>query len=666
MTDRLDRFINSRIFAPVLFAITTILAYGFMVPYTGFYWDDWVFAWIAKFLGPAEFIPAFIWIRPFLIPIFFTTTSLIPPVPLYWQIFMLLIRFVAGLSAWFTFRNIWPHLKQQTLIASLLFLVFPAYSQHWVAYTHINQEWVAFILYLLSMGLTAGALRNPKRSRGFTILALVLMFEGLFATEYFLGMEPLRFLFIWVILSDDAKELRDGFFKALRVWLPYLIIWLLNGLWLAWYYSQGYNAYELAIAKQPQRNLFVDIADAVWKAGVYAWAQVLVLTSKAITSPTSILTLALVILAFIILLPIVKRVSNSSQIQDKAHWQFILIGLIGLMLGRVPSLAAGLPFRLQSSFDRFAISMMLGGSLFILGLVGLLIRNPRVRVYVLVFMIALGTGQQFFNGNIFRRDWDRQQEIFWQMKWRMPSLEPNTLLLTDEIAVDYESDISLMGPINWIYEPDYERGDLHYLLLYIDNRLGGTLPSLEPGLDIKFSLRTQTFHGSTSQTVVFHIPENGCLRVLDPSLGDDETYSKTLGRVLDAVHLSNPAFIHRDEIEPVSFLVEPEVTWCYYYTKAELARQFQDWEQILALEDDAKRNGFEADDPFDLLPFIEANAMSGNFNDAMEYSTRAIEKDGRVRVGVCKVWERVQAEGPRGGEAGAMISGALGEFQCGH
>ena len=48
-----------------------------------------------------EFIPAFAGVRPFLGPIFFLTTSLIPPVPLYWQIFALLIRFIAVLSAWF-------------------------------------------------------------------------------------------------------------------------------------------------------------------------------------------------------------------------------------------------------------------------------------------------------------------------------------------------------------------------------------------------------------------------------------------------------------------------------------------------------------------------------------------------------------------------------------
>ena len=102
------------------FCLSPSIAYGLLLPLTGFYWDDLPFAWIAKFLGPQEFIPAFAQVRPFLGPIFFVTTSLIPPVPLYWQIFALVIRFISGLSAWFALNQIWPHHKRQTLIVSLL------------------------------------------------------------------------------------------------------------------------------------------------------------------------------------------------------------------------------------------------------------------------------------------------------------------------------------------------------------------------------------------------------------------------------------------------------------------------------------------------------------------------------------------------------------------
>src|SRR5690349_2609830 len=240
---------------PLLFLLVTGITYGLLLPLTGFYWDDLPFAWMAKFLGPQEFIPAFAGVRPFLGPIFFLMTSLIPPVPLYWQIFALLIRFFAVLSAWFTLTQIWPHHKRQTLLVSLLFLVFPGYSQHWVAFTHINQEWIPFIFYLLSFGFTASALRKSiaQREAGggdttqstklslipgyYTILAVLFLVVGVFPTEYFVSIEPMRFLFIWVLVSERLGGFRHRFVETLKRWWPYLLMWLANGAWLAYFYT---------------------------------------------------------------------------------------------------------------------------------------------------------------------------------------------------------------------------------------------------------------------------------------------------------------------------------------------------------------------------------------------------------------------------------------------
>jgi len=220
---------------PLLFLLVTIAAYGLLLPLTGFYWDDWPFAWMAKFLGPAEFIPAFAGVRPFLGPIFFVSTSLIPPVPLYWQIFALVIRFIAVLSAWFALGNIWPRHKRQTLIASLLFLVFPGYSQQWVAFTHINQEWIPLIFYLFSFGFTARALRSwsviarndansvmtkqsPAHAFPNTIYALLCLVAGVFPTEYFVSIEPMRFLFMWVIVSEQVNGFGQRVVETLKRW----------------------------------------------------------------------------------------------------------------------------------------------------------------------------------------------------------------------------------------------------------------------------------------------------------------------------------------------------------------------------------------------------------------------------------------------------------------
>lgn len=678
---------------PLFFLLITVVSYGLLLPLTGFYWDDWPFAWMAEFLGPQEFIPAFAGVRPFLGPLFFVTTSLIPPVPLYWQIFALVIRFIAVLSAWFALNQIWPRHKRPALIASLLFLVFPGYSQHWVAFTHINQEWIPFILYLLSFGLTARALRQstalsegvvvveaqvtkqPLVSNRYTIYALLLLAAGVFPTEYFVSIEPMRFLFIWVIVSEQFNGFRSRCIETLRRWWPYLLIWLANAAWLAYFYTIGdYASYEVEVVNEPLTPAYVfsSLGDAIWKAGFYVWAQIILLASKTITAPTTLVTVALIIVTFVSLAFYLRKLN----IYDVGTRIFaiaaILIGLAGILLGRIPSFAAGLPLTLQSSFDRFMISMMLGGSLFITGLIELFIRNPRIKVYVFAFLIALGIGQQFFNANIFRRDWTKQQEIYWQLAWRIPAMQPGTALLTHQLPVDYETDLSFTAPINWMYAPEYSRSaivprNLPYALLYTEKRLGGSaLPSLEKNTPISLPIRRVSFHGSTSQVLVIYMPPNGCLRVLDPARSDEITYGRQPRFLTEAIPLSDPSniIVDSDQTAKIPFLVEPEHTWCYYFEKAELARQQGDWNQVLELMKAAGSSGYEPEDPLEWLALIEAQALTGNMEAAAELSNEVLKQENGMRRGVCELWKRIQAIKGGDEEEAARADQILSAFQC--
>ena len=636
-----------------LFAGITVIAYGLMLPFTGFYWDDWPFAWIAKFLGPADFFPAFAPFRPFLGPIFYLTTSLIPPVPIYWQIFALVIRLILGLSTWWAFKQIWPNRPQTTLIASLFILVFPGYSQHWVALTHINQELIPFIFYLLSFGFTFKAINEQKKSC--LIAALVFQVLGIFPTEYFFGIEGIRALFIFFHFQGNIKERS---INALKIWWPYLLVWIFNAAWLYYYYKFGaYNSYEVTAAQSPNL-LFIltEALDAVWKAGIYVWTQVIVLTFSSLPAPGSILTLGLVTVSAAFLIPYLLRTAQVISDNERSFpVSLIIIGLFGILLGRLPSLAAGLPLTLQSSFDRFMISMMIGGSLFTIGLLELIIKNQRTRLIIFAMLISLGIGQQFFNANIFRRDWSKQADIYWQMAWRIPGLEPNTVLLTYEMPIDYETDASFTAPINWIYAPEFTRSNLPYMLLNTEKRIGGgALPSLEPGTEVFYPYRTVDFRSTTSNAVVIYMPRSGCLRVLDPARGDGDIYAKYQDAPIDAIPLSDPSRIKVDQQTPVlpAFIPEPKHDWCYYYTKAGLALQKNDYSLVKQLGNEAVSKGFLPQDQNEWLVFIEANAMIGKLDTAEKLSIDALGEDPRVRRGVCTVWKRLKANGPEGnGEA---------------
>jgi len=657
---------------PLAFFLLTVLTYGLMLPWTGFYWDDWPFAWIAKFLGPAEFVPAFAPFRPFLGPIFFGTTSLLPPNPLLWQSLALVLRFALTLSAWWMFKTIWPRTKWGTLTAALFFLVFPGYSQHWVAYTHINQEWIPFLFYILSFGFTAKAFREPEKSKRFTALALVFMVLGVFPTEYFATQEPLRFLFLWALVAEETVVFWPRIRLVLQKWWPYALIWLGNATWLVYYYKFGaYASYSVTTAGQtsPLGFLFA-MVDALWKAGLYSWGQVLVLAARSLSNPSTLLTLGVIAVSFVLVAFYLHKLELPGN-GDNSNWawQAVVFGLIGILIGRVPSWAAGLPLTLLSINDRFMVSMMIGGSLFLAGLLELAFGKSQLKIYAVTLIVALGIGQQFYAANDFRRDWTRQQEIFWQMAWRIPALEPDTVILTHELPLRYETDMGLTAPLNWIYAPNYVGGELPYALLYTRTRLDKvTLPALEPRQPISFEYRTVDFKGSTSQTVTIIVLPNACLRVLDSVYAGGDTYERQSRFLRDAIPISNPALILTDAEPPempVSlFGNEPEHTWCYYYEKAELARQVGDWETVTTLGNEARTQGFVPGDALEWLPFIEGYVITGDFKTARELSILAYQDDSRPRKGLCYTWERIRVNGQGQEDVENLATQMLEKINC--
>jgi hypothetical protein len=253
------------------------------------------------------------------------------------------------------------------------------------------------------------------------------------------------------------------------------------------------------------------------------------------------------------------------------------------------------------------------------------------------------------------------------MAWRMPGLEPGTVILTHELPLNYETDMGLTAPLNWIYAPDYAGGDLPYALLYTRTRLDGvSLPALEPDQTISFEYRTVHFKGSTSQAVTILVPANACLRVLDSVYAGGDTYERQPRFLREAIPLSKPSLIMTDAETPdmpaALFGKEPSHTWCYYYEKAELARQVGDWERVATLGNEARQQNLAPGDALEWLPFIEAYAITGNDQAARDLSILAYQDDSRPRKGLCYTWQRIQTNDGKG--IAQLASEMLEEFGC--
>ena len=264
-------------------------------------------------------------------------------------------------------------------------------------------------------------------------------------------------------------------------------------------------------------------------------------------------------------------------------------------------------------------------------------------MYLLAALVAVGIGQQFFNANIFRRDWQRQQSIYWQMAWRMPDIRPDTAILTQQMPLDYETDLAMTAVVNWMYASEIRPPRLPLAVVYTEKRLGGVvLPALKPDLPMEMPLRTMTFRGNTSRVIVVYVPQTGCLRVFDPQRGDAATYSRLPEAATEAIPLSNPDRIIVDaearSLPSPPFVPEPDHGWCYFYENAELARQKHDWSEITWLRGQAAQQQLEPSDPFEWLPFIEAEARGGQLEWATGKSVDLTTAEPKMKRGLCTLW----------------------------
>jgi hypothetical protein len=646
--EKLNQLLQKPIVIPAVIFLLTLLAYGLLTPWMGFYWDDLPFAWFLHFFGPVEFIEAFRPFRPLLGPIFTVTTTIFGGHPLTWQILGLVIRFLLGLEVWWLLRQVFPTRQQSALWVVMLFTVYPAYGQQWVALTHINQELIPLSFLLASFIITAYLLRNGLSSKRLMMLALLLQALGLFSTEYFFGLEILRFIFILAIFAETLTNKKELLKKTFLQWMPYLIIWILNAIWTyAYYQSSSYESYEIDIfSTLSPLALINEIITTLSLAGFTSWVGAFSIFTVIDGSATQVIAFAILLLTSLFVYFVMHGRNKKQEIKnEKTYWGWwtVTMGLAAIFAGRLPSWAAGLPLKIEFDYDRFFVSIMLGASLFIIGLADLALREGRGKIILLSILIGISAAYQFSVANTFRRDWANQQDFFWQMAWRMPALKENTAVLTYELPLKYAADLQLTAALNWMYAPDLKTRELPYTLLYLKTRF--TPAEIRAGNPLEIPYRTVSFNGNTTDSVVIYKEADGCLRVLDPLYNNAETVPGASFYLMNAIPLSNLGLIFTEapapKMEPSIFGSEPAHGWCYIYAQAEIARQQGNWEEVTNLFREAQKEDLKPVLPVEYLPFIEGFANTGDFSTAIKLTERTIKGQPTLCPALHTLWKRV-------------------------
>jgi hypothetical protein len=683
MINRLRRWLASPLpgFAiPLLLLAAGGLAYGLLFLWQGYYWDDYPLTWIASTYSSAGLARYFSTNRPLWGLLYQLSNSLLSDAPWQWQLFGLFWRWLCSVTLWMTLRQVWPRQTFAAVLASLAVLVYPGFGQQPIGMVY-GHFFLVLWFFFFSLYASLQAMTGKRGKQLWLALALITSLVNLVTLEYFFLLELVRPLLIAFSPTLSGMKARERILKALKAWLPFALTFLAAAIWRFFFFSyQTFNYQPQALERIRERppngllQLLWTWLDQTWIASIAAWG-------KAFTLPNpqslGLLNFALYLLAFLggLLITLILFIKSAPPLsRHRSGWsrdglEMAVCGVVAVLIAGWPFFLTDLPVGLVFPNDRFTLPFMLGSGLLLAGLLAALPLQSALRIGLAAALIVPSIGYHFLNATSYRRDWAQQKSFFWQLAWRVPGLAEGTTLLTNDLPLKYYSDNSLTAAVNWIYAPENQTQEMSYLLLYPVLRLGRPeLPALQPGLPIDLDYLAARFHGSTDQTVVIYYQPPACLRVLDGEIESVNLFVPVEIREV-AARLGSSEWILASPDIPAAlpaFLYDPEPAhgWCYYFEKADLARQESDWQQVAALGDQAFSLDDYPNDPSERLPFIEGYAHTGEWERAADLSRQSADVSPAMQPVLCRLWQRIVAQTPESTEKDQISQTMLREFNC--
>lgn len=680
---------------PLAILVLCLIGYLPGIEGLGFYWDDWPTIWFQHIGGPSSFSQGFAEDRPLLAWVFKLTTTMIGgassavSAALKWQLLGVFARWLASVSLWWMLRGLWPKNTSAVTWMAFLFVIYPGFGQQYISVTYSN-AFLMFSLFIISLGTMIYAMNiyakqsstshspTDQSKMFFWLLYLVSLISAglsLFISEYFFGLELARPILLWMaLLQVQTLTGKQRIRRALLTWLPYLALVIIFVGWHTLLHDTPRASLVIfdRLSYHPLGTLFITmltIFQDFYEVNFLAWLRTFNLSILAEFAPGVSRNYFIIVTGCAVFTLLYLLRLNTSETREKArsgYWarQAVILGFITSLLAGWPIWLTNLHFELLFPWDRFTLMTMIPTAILVAGLVGLTSSFQkhfnRLLVYTgiagMTLLISFSAGNQYLQRQYYRQEWLAQKTYFWQIVWRIPSMQPGTVLLTSALPFTYYSDNSLMAPLNWLYAPVLQKStsnntyQMPYLLYNLESRLGNELVTLEANSTILYPNRIASFNGSTSQAIVLFYDPPRCVKVIDPSI-DRYLPMKPL-YISEALLLSRLDLILLDttnaaEQNLIALLgSEPDHGWCYYFEKADLYRQFGDWEKVASAGDKALpiNKEFTQKNISELLPFIEGYAYTGQWDKARKLSLQTFQTWDKMQFILCDVWGKIDQQ----------------------
>lgn len=652
---------------PVLFLGIVILSYGLWIPWLGLFGDDLAYLYYYHLLGPWG-PGAFASIdRPASALFYAISMSILGEAVWPYHVFMVVLRWLSAVLLWWVLRLVWPERGREAVVAGLLLAVYPGFRQNPVALEFIL-HFAVFDLFLFSLGMT---LLSARRTGRYVLYAAASGISALsvFWLEYFIGLEILRPLFLWFVTRREGLKGREQWKRIAAAWAPALAAVLAFVFWRVFIFN--FRTYQPVLLEELSAGIGNGLAwlaskvfTGLWVSLVLAWQQAMNIPDRALLVRYGLLAAAAFAAVLAYLGAAQRAPEPASQRQGRYSAEVLLaIGLLAALAGGAPFWLTGIPIELPFPWDRSTLSFMLGSSLVTVALIEMIV-TPRYRALAAAGLVALAVGLHFVNAVEYRAEWQKLRSFYWQMTWRAPQLEPGTLVLFDVIPLNRYSDNDMTAMLNWIYAPELEGPTIPLkffdLTIRLDSEHAG-LPGIEKGLPVVHNHRGLFYETTTTSTLALHYNPPGCLKILRPEDTLMPGLPERLVRVLPITRVEQ--IVTNSQLParpPAQMGEEPAHDWCYYYQKADLARQTGDWQMVAYLGSQAFAAGMQPADPGEMLLFVEGFAKAGDLAQARALTTQQTE-DESMQPALCQLWKEI---GTRPLENASAVEGMLSELGC--
>ena len=553
------------------------------------------------------------------------------------------------------------------MLSSFLCVVYPAFQAQYASVI-FGILFLLFSIFLLSLILMLKAFYEKKN--GFFLLIISLLFSliNLISIEYFFTLEILRYLIIYFHLEKEGRISLRTFFMRSYSYLSLYLAMIVRRLFM----QAGETTYRYDLNFQPSSSSLINFLQRgiidVWNASFGAWIYALYPHHLIETQSHLVIGITLTILFLVMLVGLMffknqippcdhqvneimtfpygilrnRQAQGSSFLNKKIS--VYTFSLAALFCAGIPFWIADLPVGEQYVFSRWTIPFVIGASV-LLSVLVLQIKKPAFVNLLASFLIALGVCSQILAGNSFRQDWNKVREYVAQFTWRIPSLQENTTIFSNYLDFNYENSDQISMALNLHY-PSSDHFKIPLFQFYLPERVGtNLLPAIEPDLPLAGRRCYRFFQGSTSKSIVVDFRHPACLHVLDPEIDVHNPNIDDLQR--ESLFLSDLELISKeekqmgwDQLESV-FGPPPPADWCYYFEKADLARQYQDWETIDVLASEVEAKGLLPRDDREWFPFIEGCACNGRGDRAAELSRQVHEQSPEYEEMLQHLWERI-------------------------